>query len=90
MKNREMRIKYAEEPQKFMESEVELNTAIQVSCLIVVVSLLITLLCCVSLLCCGILIDCYYTIIPKILFGLSINERWRWIEEIEGQGSFVR
>lgn len=84
MKNREMRIKYAEEPQKFMESEVELNTAIQVSCLIVVVSLLITLLCC------GILIDCYYTIIPKILFGLSINERWRWIEEIEGQGSFVR
>jgi beta-catenin-like protein 1 len=29
-KNAEMRIKYAEDPQKFMESEVELNTAIQV------------------------------------------------------------
>ena len=29
-KNREMRIKHADEPQKFMESEFELNTAIQV------------------------------------------------------------
>lgn len=29
-KNREMRIKYADEPQKFLESEMELNNAIQV------------------------------------------------------------
>jgi len=28
-KNAEMRVKYADDPQKFMESEVELNTAIQ-------------------------------------------------------------
>jgi len=29
LKNREMRIKHVDEPQRFMESEVELNTAIQ-------------------------------------------------------------
>jgi beta-catenin-like protein 1 len=29
-KNREMRIKYADEPQKFLDSEMELNNAIQV------------------------------------------------------------
>ncbi|KAK0423234.1 hypothetical protein QR680_008041 [Steinernema hermaphroditum] len=29
LRNREMRIKHADDPQKFMESEVELNTAIQ-------------------------------------------------------------
>jgi hypothetical protein len=29
-RNREQRTKYSEEPQKFMESEVELNNAIQV------------------------------------------------------------
>jgi beta-catenin-like protein 1 len=29
-RNRELRIKYADEPQKFLESEMELNNAIQV------------------------------------------------------------
>lgn len=29
-RNREQRIKYADDPQKFMQSEVELNNAIQV------------------------------------------------------------
>jgi beta-catenin-like protein 1 len=29
-KNRELRIKYADEPQKFLESEMDLNNAIQV------------------------------------------------------------
>lgn len=29
-KNRELRIKYADEPQKFLDSEMELNNAIQV------------------------------------------------------------
>ena len=31
LKNHELRIKYSDEPQKFMESEVELNQAIQMS-----------------------------------------------------------
>lgn len=29
-KNRELRIKYADDPQKFLESEMDLNNAIQV------------------------------------------------------------
>ncbi len=31
LKNREMRIKHADEPQKFMDSELELNVAVQAS-----------------------------------------------------------
>lgn len=30
-KNRELRIKYADEPQKFLDSEMDLNNAIQVN-----------------------------------------------------------
>lgn len=33
LKNREMRIKFPDQPEKFMDSEIDLNEALQVICL---------------------------------------------------------